>query len=148
MSNYTEQALQQMLKNVYVREHGKQHGERNPVPPAPGKPMRKATARKMTGAEREAGNMLRMEFAGCRVVFHGLAFYLDNGHRYTADWCVHLPGGQILVVEVKQEGKNGFKQQSYRSARIMFDQAKIEWPECQFRWMEKTKAGWQITQRR
>ena len=146
---YTEQDLQKMLTNPHVKEHGKSTWRESGVTVAslpPGAQAVKGEGKnrgKMTGAEREAGNMLQMEFAGCRIIFHGLAFYLENNHRYTADWCVHLPDG-ILVVEVKQEGRNGFKQQSYRSARIMFDQTMIEWPEMRFRWMEKTKAGWEI----
>jgi hypothetical protein len=99
---------------------------------------------KKTRAEQEAENMLAMEFRGCAVKFHGLAIYLDCGHRYTPDYIVQLPEGKILVVEVKQEGKNGFRQQSYRSARLAFDQSRVEWSMFRFRWMEKKSSGWEI----
>jgi hypothetical protein len=135
---YTESDLDTMLRNPAVRVHGLKP-QRNSVV---GAEIKAPPARKMTKAEREAGHMLTLEFPGCAVKFHGLAIYLACGHRYTMDWCVHLPDGQILCVEVKQRGKNGFRQQSYRSARIAFDQARIERSMFQWRWMEKHQGIW------
>ena len=136
----SESELQVILARGHVKEHGA-----GKVADIPAKVEEKKVAgRKQTKTEAEAGRMLSLEFPGCTVIFHGLAFYLIAGHRYTADYCVHLPEGKILVVEVKQEGRNGFKQQSYRDAKVRFDQSRHEWPMFRFRWMTKTKDGWQV----
>jgi hypothetical protein len=100
--------------------------------------------RKQTKTEIEAGDMLRMEFSAYEPYFEGLSFRLRNGHKYTPDWVVRLSDDQVLCVEVKHRGKDGFRQASYQRARVMFDQCRVEWNNYIWRWMEKHNGEWDI----
>ena len=88
--------------------------------------------------------MLGYEFPGCRIAFEGITFKLDNGHRYSPDWIVHTPDG-ILCVEVKARGTNGHRLPSYQRAKLAYDQAKIDFPEFQWRWAEKCGGIWNVS---
>lgn len=99
---------------------------------------------KQTKTEIEAGNMLKMEFQGCNVVPWGFRITMLNGHAYTPDYLVWPVGGRYMAVEVKQRGKNGFRQNSYQRAKLAFDQCKTEHPLIIWRWMEKHCGQWAI----
>ena len=100
-----------------------------------------ATAR-MTKTERAAEAFLR----GCGVYvdvwFHPCVLMLRNGHKYTPDFLCDpgVPDSRRVLVEVKGAYRLG----SYQRARVAFDQARIEFPEFHFLWLEKTKDGWSI----
>lgn len=104
---------------------------------------------KMTKAEAEYGLILQAEFPGSRIDYEGITLKLRNMHRYTPDWIVQIPEGiltyeTILLVEVKVKGANGFRQASYGRAKLAYDQAKLDYPYFQFRWVEKFKGQWII----
>lgn len=88
---------------------------------------------------------LEMEFPGCDPAFEAITFKLKNGHRYTPDWVFRISENQVMCVEVKARGKNGFRQPSYQRARVMFDQCRVEWPNYTWRWAEKHCGEWTIT---
>jgi hypothetical protein len=113
---------------VKPHERGTRHGKR----PGPNK------------TEAEYGRMLALEYPGARVRYEGVTLHLDNGHAYTPDWCVTLLTGEMLMVEVKARGKNGYRQPSYQRAKVMFDQSRIEYPHWQWRWAEKQEGRWHI----
>lgn len=97
--------------------------------------------------EAEYGRMLAMEFpmlTGKDIVFEGLTLRMSNGHAYTPDWVLKMPGGWILCVEVKARGANGYRQPSYQRAKLAFDQCKVEYP-FRFRWAEKVKGIWEVS---
>ena len=113
------------------------HGLPGPKPsPAP---SRRAAPNK---TEAEYGRMLALEYPGASIVFEGLTFKLANGHKYTPDWVVNVGDGQVICVEVKARGKNGYRLPSYQRARIMFDQCRVEWPNYCWRWAEKSGGTW------
>lgn len=99
---------------------------------------------KQTKVEMEYGRMLAYGYPDHEIVPFGITLRLLNGHKYTPDFIVKLPGGKLLCVEVKQRGKNGFRQHSYQRAKVMFDQCRIEYPEWDWQWTEKDKTGWNI----
>ncbi len=139
-----EKEFQDFMRDKAVKEAGKKPATLPPDRPVESGKGKGRAKSKMTNTELVAGNMLRYEFAGCKVVFHGLAFFLDAGHTFTPDWTVHLPEGKILVVEVKARGKNGFRQPSYNRSVCMFDQTRLEWPMFSYRFMEKFNGEWTI----
>lgn len=71
------------------------------------------------------------EFDG--YVFHGIRVVLKNGHAYTPDFVCF--GKRKTIIEVK----GSYKLHSYQAARHGFDQARIEWPEFDWRWFELNK---------
>jgi hypothetical protein len=93
--------------------------------------------------ERSYANWLALEFPGCCIEYESISLKLACGARYTPDWVVHKPDGRILIVEVKNAA---YKHASYGRAVIAFKQARIEYPEMDFRWVEKTKDGWNMAQ--
>lgn len=114
--------------DVKPHARGTRHGKR----PGPNK------------TEAEYGRMLALEYPGARVRYEGLTLHLDNSHAYTPDLCVTLLTGEMLMVEVKARGKNGYRQPSYQRAKVMFDQSRIEFPFWQWRWAEKQEGKWSI----
>ncbi len=94
--------------------------------------------------ESEYARLLALEFPGASITFEGLTFKLRNSHRYTPDWIVNSGDGQVVCVEVKARGKNGFRFASYGRARLAFDQAKLDWPNYQWRWAEKHNGIWEV----
>ena len=97
---------------------------------------------KQTKAEMEYGHRLSLEFPGVPVIPWGLTIRMQNGHVYTPDFIVLLP--KILIVEVKQRGKNGFRQLSYQRAKLAYDQCKVEFTQFDYRWAEKHCGIWNI----
>jgi len=93
--------------------------------------------------EKEYANRLGFEFPESQIVFEGLTLRMKNGHKYTPDWVVKCPNGEIHCVEVKARGKNGFRQASYQRAKLAFDQCRVEWP-FRFRWAEKREGQWTV----
>lgn len=95
--------------------------------------------------ELEFSRMLSFRYPGCIPRFEAVTVTLDNGHRYTPDWCLRLPTGELLCVEVKARGKNGFRHPSYGRARLAFDQALIDFPMFKWAWAEKHAGIWTVT---
>ena len=100
-----------------------------------------ATVR-MTKTERDAEAFLRGCGAYASVWFNPCVLRLRNGHRYTPDFLCDpiMQGSRRILVEVKGAYRLG----SYQRARMAFDQARIEFPEFGFLWIERTKDGWSI----
>ncbi|MFZ3168102.1 MAG: hypothetical protein WA130_10850, partial [Candidatus Methanoperedens sp.] len=96
---------------------------------------------KQTKCEMEYGRMLAMEFLGAKITPWGITLRMSNGHKYTPDFVVFY-GDLILLVEVKQRGKNGFRQNSYQRAKLAYDQCQVEFPMFQYRWAEKQHGAW------
>lgn len=94
--------------------------------------------------ESEYATRLAFEFPGRSIEFEAVTLHLPNGHAYTPDWVVKLPDGQILCVEVKARGKNGFRHPSYQRAKVMFDQSRLDWPMFKWRWAEKQSGMWAV----
>lgn len=93
--------------------------------------------------ESEYGRMLQMEFPGALVKFEPVTFHMENGHRYTPDWVVQIPGCvSLIIVEVKARGKNGFRLPSYQRAKLAFDQCRVDYPQFTWRWAEKSSGTW------
>ena len=107
-------------------------------------PGKKAVRSKMTKTEIEYGNMLEMQYHQ-KPQFEAVTFHLLNGHAYTPDWQIKLPDGNLLLVEVKARGRNGFRQPSYQRAKVMFDQSKLDYPMFQWQWAEKHNGEWSIS---
>jgi len=136
----TEKEYEQLMAQRIVTQRHPQlrpiaspaHVQENPV---------QAKSGKQTKTEMEYGRMLSMEFPGCPVVPWGLILRMANGHKYTPDYLVMLPD-KYLLVEVKQRGKNGFRQNSYQRAKLAFDQCREEFKLFQFRWAEKHNREW------
>lgn len=87
--------------------------------------------------------MLSMEFPGCPVIPWGVTLRMSNGHKYTPDLLVMLPD-RYLLVEVKQRGKNGFRQNSYQRAKLAYDQCRTEFLLFDYRWAEKQGGVWHV----
>ena len=102
------------------------------------------TKGKQTKTEIEAGNMLKMEFPDSNIIPWGLTLRMGNNHKYTPDYLVQPVNGKMLLVEVKQRGKNGFRQYSYQRAKLAFNQCKVEYNLFKYRWMEKHNGEWEI----
>jgi len=100
-----------------------------------------ATRNKMTRTEARYLDevLLARKAAGeiTNIKFHPVIFYMDNGHRYTPDFS-YLAGGRACFVEVK----GSYRLQSYRSARLAFDQARLEWPCFSWLWVEWNGKEW------
>lgn len=96
---------------------------------------------KQTKCETEYGRMLALEFPGAAIISWGVTLRMQNGHKYTPDYLVN-GDGWILLVEVKQRGKNGFRQHSYQRAKVAFDQCRVEFPNFRYRWSEKHNGVW------
>ncbi len=94
----------------------------------------KSQMRKMTKTERDFQAKLNAEYGRENVHFEALSFRLKNGHRYTPDFYV---GTQRLCFEVK----GSYRLQSYQRARLAFDQARVEFTDFVFIWMEQNKSG-------
>ena len=119
------------LATPTLAEHGAKHG----LVPKSGKANK---------TESEYCFRLQCEFKGCSVIFEAISFHLANGHTYTPDYCVKLPDGNLLFVEVKARGANGFRQPSYQRAKMAFDQLRVEYPIFRYRWAEKCKGEWTV----
>ena len=109
------------------------------APEKPDKP--KTTGGGPNKTELEYRNRLTSEFPNARIVFEGISLKMSNGHRYTPDWFI-ITETEMICVEVKGRGNNGFRHPSYQRARLAFDQCKIEYPLLKFRWAEKSKGVW------
>jgi hypothetical protein len=96
---------------------------------------------KQTKAEIEYGRMLAFEFPEAEIIPWGVTLRMMNGHKYTPDYLVNGTGWMLLV-EVKQRGKNGFRQHSYQRAKVAFDQCRVEFPNFTWRWSEKQNGTW------
>lgn len=96
---------------------------------------------KQTKTEIEYGRMLHLEFPGADIKPWGATLRMANGHKYTPDYLVSGQGWMLLV-EVKQRGKNGFRQNSYQRAKVAFDQCRVEFPNFTYRWSEKHNGVW------
>ena len=76
-----------------------------------------------------------------RILYEAITLRLANGHRYTPDWVVLLPDGQVECHEVKGAYRLG----SLQRARLAFDQARIEWPAWRWVWATRGKGGaWEV----
>ena len=75
------------------------------------------------------------ELTGCW--YEGLTFRMANGHRYTPDWVCRTASGAFICIEVKGLFRFG----SHQRARLAFDQARIEWPNVEWRWAVRCKGG-------
>jgi hypothetical protein len=96
---------------------------------------------KQTKCEMEYGRMLDMEFPNAKIRPWGITLRMENSHKYTPDFAVFMPDF-ILLVEVKQRGKTGFRQHSYQRAKVAFDQCRVEFPNFKYRWCEKQNGVW------
>jgi len=155
--SYTEKEFQAMLRNpaVKISIDGLHPGFHPTMPPgkieAAGgiieipKGRSEPKRGKPNKTESEYAKMLALEFPGCAVRFEALGLKLDNGHVYTPDWVVKQLTGQILCVEVKARGKNGFRHPSYQRAKLAYDQARLDFSMFQFRWAEKQAGVWGIS---
>ena len=76
---------------------------------------------------------------GAVVRFQPFRLYLTNQHSYRPDWVVTWPDGRMECHEVKGEYIHS------RDSRILFDTARMDWPQWTFVWARKRKSGeWQI----
>jgi hypothetical protein len=98
-------------------------------------------AAKQTKAEMEYGRMLALEYPGAIIIPWGVTLRMQNSHKYTPDFLIQR-GGWMMLVEVKQRGKNGFRQNSYQRAKVAFDQCRVEFPAFTYRWAEKQSGTW------
>lgn len=96
---------------------------------------------KQTKAEMEYGRFLALEFPRAKIIPWGVTLRMANGHKYTPDYFVQ-DDNMMMLVEVKQRGKNGFRQHSYQRAKLAYDQCKVEYPLFCYRWAEKHNGKW------
>lgn len=116
-----------------------QHATSPPAQNSPSKTER-AGGKGPNKTESSYGNLLALEFPGCKIVFEGIRLRLDNGDIYTPDWVVHAPDG-LLLVEVKNAA---YKHASYGRSKMAFKQCRIDWPMFGYRWAEKDKDTWRL----
>lgn len=142
----SESEYEQLIKNrTIVKKTGVQSIETSQS--IPSQPEIKQIAlqgkcgAKQTKAEIEYGRMLKMEFPEADIIPWGVTLRMQNGHKYTPDYLVN-GDGWMLLVEVKQRGKNGFRQQSYQRAKVAFDQCRVEFCNFTWRWSEKQSGIW------
>ena len=88
---------------------------------------------RMTKTEQAYEAELIALYGRDNVFFEALTLRLRNGHRYTPDFVVRIGHGDLAMIEVK----GSYRLHSYQRARLAFDQAKLDWPEFFFRWVEK-----------
>jgi hypothetical protein len=81
------------------------------------------------------------DFSDLQVIYEGITLKLKNGARYTPDFVVMGIYGHPLLVEVKN---SAYKHASYGRSHMAFNQAKLDYPIFQYRWVEKTQEGWTI----
>lgn len=106
----------------------------------PDAPAKRTPGGKLTKTENSARDWLERCGKYSRVRVHPFTLRMDNGHRYTPDFlCTPLDASKPRVVV---EVKGSYRLHSYGRARLAFDQARLEYPEFAFVWMEKTKTGW------
>ena len=105
------------------------------------KPQGKLGGQKQTKCEMEYGRMLAYEFPDAVIIPWGITLRMQNGHKYTPDYLV-MDTDLYWLIEVKQRGKNGFRQNSYQRARLAFDQCRAEFKLFRFRWAEKHCGTW------
>ena len=142
----TESELDQLLKrnpSLSVHGVGQPTDIKRDTLPAQGKEnaLQVKSGTKQTKCEMEYGRMLSMEFPGTAIIPWGVTLRMQNGHKYTPDYAVLLPD-HILLVEVKQRGKNGFRQNSYQRAKVAFDQCRVEFTQFRYGWAEKQNGIW------
>jgi len=110
------------------------------------KPAKAKKKKQPNKTEREYMHRVALEYPGAKVRYEPITLHLDNGHAYTPDIGVFMLTGEILLIEVKGVGKNGFKHPSYQRARCMFDQSRIEFPFWKWRWAERRGTTWTVTE--
>jgi hypothetical protein len=160
----TEKDLELMLKNnPALKVHGAENAQVaqwNNAPRLPAKgieairgepvkrgavvavePVKGVKVAKQTKCEMEYGRMLAMEFPGAKIKPWGVTLWMENSHKYTPDFLVVTPFFMLLI-EVKQRGNNGFRQQSYQRAKVAYDQCRVEFDSFQYRWVEKHNGVW------
>ena len=98
--------------------------------------------KKMTKVEATYGFMLNAEFPESVIKYEAIKLKMSNGHVYTPDWCVIMPDKNVLLVEVKDRSRNGFRQASYGRARLAYHQCQKEFKCFTFRWAERYKGQW------
>lgn len=130
-----------MTEDEYAKLMHKRTIDSYAAPPKPSKPAKAEGKTNQTKCEMEYGRMLAMEFKGCPVIPWGITLRMQNGHKYTPDFAVLLEN-TILLVEVKQRGKSGFRQNSYQRAKLAYDQCKAEFTHFGYRWAEKHNGVW------
>jgi hypothetical protein len=114
------------VPTVKPHERGTRHGKRH----GPNK------------TEAEYGRMLALQHPGATIHYEGITLRLKCGHAYTPDYVVQMPGGWMLLVEVKSRGKNGYRQPSYQRAKLAYDQCREEFPCFRYQWAEKQQGRW------
>lgn len=105
------------------------------VPPDTPKPPRGRKGPNKTEARYEREVLAPQ---GIIARYEGTTFKLMNGHRYTPDWVFCDSSGRAVCVEVK----GPYRFHSHQRARVMFDQAKIEWPAFVWIWVIWTGKEW------
>ncbi len=88
---------------------------------------------RMSKTEQAYEAELVAQYGRENVRYEAITLYLNNGHRYTPDFVVHIGYGDLALIEVK----GGYRLPSHGRARLAFDQARLDWPMFYFRWMEK-----------
>lgn len=97
-------------------------------------PVSVATPQKQpTKAERAAARILEVGFGWEQPMHQARVFRLRSGHDYTPD--LWYPGRSVAV-EVK-----GYRHPSVQRCRLAFDEARVQFPDCYWVWMELKKAG-------
>ena len=115
-------------------------------PTRPSKPLLDSNARMSRGkvpnkTEAAAMYALALEFPTADIRYEPMTLRMSNGHKYTPDIGLRVDYGGYILVEVKNAA---FKHASYGRARLAFDQCRKEYPYFSWKWMEKTKDGWEV----
>lgn len=127
------------------QQRRKSKGKAPNLPPESISPLGERVSKGPNKTELAYRYRLEMEFPGCPIFFEGITFRMQNGHKYTPDFIVNIGEGNILCVEVKARGKDGYRQPSYQRAKLAFDQCRVEWNNYQYRWAEKHNGEWHVS---
>jgi hypothetical protein len=110
-------------------------------PPSAEKPKtRMPAAKKVSKTEAAYGELLRREFPGKIIRNQDWTARLLSGVRYTPDFTVWDGSTLLLCVEVKGSYRLG----SAADSRTRFLTAAVDFPEVQWRHVQKTADGWTV----
>lgn len=83
----------------------------------------------------------RDRLAGRAARYEAVTFRLSAGHRYTPDWVIMGPHGDIAECH---EVKGSYRLHSQDGARMRYDQARREWPGIRWVWATWTGTVWKV----
>ncbi len=118
------------LPPTYRAQAERQLHVSTPSPAAQPTPAKPATCERRPNLNEAAFRRLHIPTDATHVRYEAISLRVTGTHRYTPDWTWYDAVGRLHADEVK----GPFPLPSQRSARLAYDQARIDYPEISFRW--------------